>query len=101
MAGDLTQLERAYFVRKAGAALPTEPLNNIKRRVMAAAIGSGVNARTPMNQLEKLWLLDVIGGAARNFNSIEELWRQAVISIGQTPTAQLHGNKMKFYRSAP
>lgn len=101
MAADLTQAERAYFVRKAGGAVPTESLNNIKRRYMMSVVGAGVNARTPLPQLEKLWLLAVIGGAARNFNSTSELWRQAVMAIGQVPVTPEHGNKLKFYLNAP
>lgn len=97
----LTQVERAYFVRKVGAALPTEPLNNIKRRYMMGVVGSSVNGRTPYHQLEKLWLLAVIGGAATNFNSIEELWRQAVISISKVPVKYLNDNKITFYLNAP
>ena len=100
MAADLTQAERAYFVRKAGGAVPTEPLNNIKRRYMSGVVGAGVNSRTPIKQLEKLWLLAVIGGAAQNFNSIEELWRQATMAAGQVPTNNLEGNKLKFYLNA-
>lgn len=65
MATRLTQVERAYFTRKAGGALPTEPLNNLKRRYMAGVIGAGVNAQTPLHQLEKLWLLEVIGALFR------------------------------------
>lgn len=96
----LTEVERAYFVRKAGGAEPREPLNNIKRRYISGVIGAGVNAQTPLHQLEKLWLLSVIGGAARNFNSIEELWRQAVISLGLTPSKFLNDNKITFYLNA-
>lgn len=101
MAADLTALERAYFVRKAGGAVPTERLNNIKRRYMAGVIGAGVTPQMRLEELEKRWLLSVIGGAARNWNSIEELWRQAVMAIGQVPTPQLSGNKIKFFQNAP
>lgn len=101
MAAKLSQVERAYFVRKVGGAAVTEPLNNIKRRYMSGVVGAGVSAKTPLDQLEKLWLLAVIGGAARDWNSIEELWRQAVMAVSQVPTSSLHDNKMKFYIHAP
>lgn len=101
MAADLTQAERNYFVRKAGGAPVAEPLNNIKRRYMLGVVGAGVNAQTPLAQLEKLWLLAVIGGAARDFNSDAELWAQAVLSITQVPVPQINGNKLKFYQNAP
>lgn len=101
MAADLTQAERAYFVRKVGGAVPSERLNNIKRRYMSGVIGAGVSTRTPLNQLEKLWLVKVIGGAALNFNSDGELWRQAVMAIGQVPVREMNGNKLKFYLNAP
>lgn len=101
MAADLTIAERAYFVRKVGGAPPTERLNNIKRRYMSGVVGAGVTARTPLNQLERLWLLAVIGGAARDFNSDAELWSQAVLSITQVPVDQMNGNKLKFYLNAP
>lgn len=96
----LTQVERAYFTRKAGGALPTEPLNNLKRRYMAGVVGSGVNAQTPLHQLEKLWLVEVIGGAVQDFDSIEGLWREAVVSIGETPSKYLNDNKITFYLNA-
>jgi len=67
---------------------------------MVGVIGAGVNAQTQLNQLEKLWLGKVIGGAAINFNSIEELWRQAVISISKTPSKYLNDNKITFYLNA-
>jgi len=101
MAADLTIAERAYFVRKAGGAQPTEPLNNIKRRYMMGVVGASVNGRTPFSQLERLWLLAVIGGPARDFDSVEEMWRQAVQAIGQVPERRLSGNKIKFYYNAP
>lgn len=96
----LTEVERAYFVRKAGGAIPTEPLNNIKRRYMASVVGAGVTPQMPLHQLEKLWLVKVIGGAARDFKSIEELWRQAVLSISKTPKTSLNDNKITFYLNA-
>ena len=101
MAVKLTTIERDYFVRKASGAPPVEPLNNIKRRYMSGVVGVGVNAQTPLHQLEKLWLLAVIGGPALDFNSIEELWRQAVMAIGQTPGTKLEENKIKFFQNAP
>src|SRR4051812_22021289 len=101
MAVRLREVERAYFVRKAGGAVPTEPLNNIKRRYMAGVVGAGVTPQTQLEQLEKLWLVKTIGGAATNFNSIEELWRQAVIAISKTPVPQNSQNKITFYVNAP
>lgn len=97
----LTTIERAYFVRKAAGANPTEPLNSIKRRYMSGVVGASAVPNMPFAQLEKLWLLSVIGGAARDFNSVAELWRQAVISVGVEPSNFLNDNKIKFYLNAP
>lgn len=97
----LSEVERAYYVRKAGGAAPTEPLNQLKRRYWGTIITAGSGPQTPFNQLEKRWLLAVIGQAAQNYNSIEDLWREAVISIGETPSPYLNDNKIKFYLNAP
>jgi hypothetical protein len=96
----LREVERAYFVRKAGGAEPTEPLNNLKRRYMAETIGGGTSPQTPMHELEKLWLLAVIGGAG-DFQSNADLWKLAVSSLGETPSAYENDNKIKFYVNAP
>jgi hypothetical protein len=95
---NLSQAERNYFIKKAGGSSPTEPLNNLKRKVYSAA---GVNAQTPLDQMEKLWLLSIIAVPADNLNSIESLWRQAVVAIGQVPSNYLNDNKLKFYLNAP
>lgn len=97
----LREVERAYFVRKVGGAAPTEPLNNIKRRYMVGVIGSGVSAKTSMDQLEKLWLLAVIGTAVPDFGANSELWKLAVSSIGKIPTNYENDNKIIFYLNAP
>ncbi len=99
----LSQIERAYFVQKVGGAEPREPLNNIKRRYMSGFIGAGVSARTPLQQLEKLWLAKILANAGittMNFNSVENLWKLVVISISQTPSNYLNDNKIKFYSNA-
>lgn len=99
MAADLTQAERNYFVRKAGGAPVTERLNNIKRRYMSGVVGAGVSSLTPLNQLERMWLISIVGASPDLSDS--DLWIRAVISITQTPTAQINGNKLKFYLNAP
>lgn len=101
---NLSQIERAYFVQKAGGANAGEPLNNIKRRYISGFLGGGTDARTPLNELEKKWLLKILSDAGIsgiNFQSIEELWRLAVISISQTPSKYLNNNKITFYINAP
>jgi hypothetical protein len=99
----LTQVERNYFVRKAGGATPTERLTSVKRRYIAGFLGGGTNAQTSLAQMEKLWLMKVLADATitvTDKNSIEELWRLSVVSISKSPSKFLNDNKITFYVNA-
>lgn len=102
MAVRLSEVERAYYVRKAGGAEPTKPLNQIKREYWASVIGAG-SANSPFSELENQWKMKVLATAGitpSNPNSEADLWRQLVVSIGQTPTLRINENKMIFYLNA-
>lgn len=97
----LSQVEREYFVTAVGGAAPTEPLNSIKRRHMMETVGSSVGPQTPMNQLEKLWMLSIIGADSNEeWNSVEDLWKEMAISVGEVPSKYINDNKIKFYINA-
>ncbi len=51
----LTEVERAYFVRKAGGAEPTVPFNQVKRAYIAGFIG-GLDPSIKIDQAEIQWL---------------------------------------------
>lgn len=98
----LTEVERAYFRRKAGGALPSEPFNNLKRRYIAGFVG-GVSPSIKMHEMEALFLTKIISDAGGTPTSpyVGDLWRQAVAAIGQVPSKYEADNKIKFYLNAP
>ena len=101
MAVRVKELERAYFVRKAGGAEPTKPFNQIKRDYIVDFIG-GIGKSTGMGEIESLWLKKIVdddGQTPATYPS--ELWKQAVLSVGEVPTENLNDNKIKFFISAP
>ena len=94
--------ERDYFIRKVGTSVPTESMNNIKRRYFLSQVTG--NARENINSLETRWLSKVItdaGGTPSNTKSDVTLWKQAVIAIGKVPSNYIIDNKLKFYLNAP
>lgn len=101
----VSEVERAYFVRKAGGATPTEPLNNIRRRYFYTFLtGQLMTARTSLNELEAMWLTKVItdaGATVTDTVNYEILWKQAVMTLNKTPSKYLADNKILFYVNAP
>lgn len=97
----LKELERAYFTRVAGGAEATKPFNQIKRDYIVNFIG-GIGKATRMGEIETLWLKKIAaddGQTPATYPS--ELWKQAVLSVGEVPTDNLNDNKIKFFVSAP
>lgn len=101
----LQQLERNYFVRKAGGAEPREPLNNIKRRYFYTFLtGQPMSARTPLGELEALWLTKVVadsGATVTDSVNYEVLWKQAVMTLSKVPSKFVNDNKIIFFQNAP
>jgi len=98
----LKEVERAYFVRKnPGADAPTKPFNQIKRDYIVGFIG-GIGKATKMEMIETLWLQKIAADAGYSPSPhLGDLWKQAVLSIGQNPTNNYNDNKIKFYVNAP
>lgn len=97
----LTEVERAYFVRKSGGAAPTRTYNQIKRDYIAGFVGS-LGKAEKMHQAETVWLQKVASDDGQTpGNYLSELWKQAASSVGETPTANMQENMVKFYISAP
>ena len=101
----LRQLERDYFVRKAGGAPNSEKLNSIKRRYYYTFLtGYPMSSRTSLNELEQLWLQKLVtdaGGTITDGVNYEVLWKQAVMAISKVPSKYLADNKITFFRNAP
>ncbi len=101
MAVRLKEVERAYFVRKTGAVAPTVPFNQVKRDYIAGFIG-GLDRSTKMDEVEILWLRKIADDDGQTpAKYIGDLWKQAVLSVGETPTDNMNDNKIKFYVNAP
>lgn len=101
MAVRLLEVERAYFTRVGGGATPTTPFNQIKRDYIAEFIGDlGKNEKMP--QAEIKWLRKIADDDGQTPEKyIGDLWKQAVSSVGETPSDNLNDNKIKFYINAP
>lgn len=101
----VTEVERNYFVRKVGAAPPTEPLNNLKRRYFYSFLtGKPMSGRTSLANLEMMWLEKVItdaGQSVTDANSYETLWKLAVETLSITPSKYLADNQITFFLNAP
>jgi len=93
----LSQLEREYFVKKAGGADPQEPLDQIKRRYFCSYVG-GTDKDT-FSELESSWQTKVIAtnGGTPNSNYASDLWREMVVSIGEIPGTTSTENQRIFY----
>lgn len=100
MAVRLKEVERAYFVRKAGGAEPTEPFNQVKRRYIAEFVG-GLTPATKMDEAEILFLRKIADDDGQTpAEYIGDLWKQAVIAAGGTPSDHMNENKIYFYLNA-
>jgi len=100
MAVRLKELERAYFVRKAGGAAPNVPFNQVKRDYIAGFIG-GLDRSTKMEEVEILFLRKIADDDGQTpAKYYGDLWKQAVIAAGGTPSDNLNENKIYFYLNA-
>ncbi len=101
---NLAQAERAYFIRKLGGTQPPiKRLTQIKREYFASAIGGGVTANTPFNELEYRWMLKVLDDAGLttgNENVKDDLWILMAISTGEVPQRRTTTNQLLFYLHA-
>jgi hypothetical protein len=93
----LSELERNYFVQKAGGAVRSETINNIKRRYWLGVFSGDRN--TGMSDLENQWLRKIItdnsGTPVGEYTS--DLFVQAVAALGGTPTKFMNENKRQVY----
>jgi hypothetical protein len=104
MAIRLSEIERAYFVRKLGGTQPpTKSLTQIKREYFVSFTGTAI-PQVSLNELTIRWMIKVLGNAGitpSNSNSEADLWKQMVLSISKTPVRQTDQNKITFYLNAP
>jgi len=93
----LNQLEREWYGARVAGATAQTPLNQLKREYYTGFLGSGF-AGTSIWELETAWLNKYIsekGGVVG-----DDLWKCAVLVIGQVPTLYLNQNKIIFYLHA-
>lgn len=97
----LNQLEREYFIRKLGGTiLPQRPMNDIKREYFISQIAVTSPSESTIT-LERKWLRDLITTGGGTPSSTEnELWSEAVLVEGGTPTKFPNQNKRIFYEIA-
>ena len=93
----LAELERRYFVEKAGGATHDESLNNIKRRYWLGLLGGDRN--TGFNGLEKDWLRKIINdnGGTPSGDYLSSLYVEAVAALSGNPTKYINENKKQIY----
>ena len=93
----LAELERRYFVKKAGGAETNEPLNNIKRRYWLGLIGGDRN--TGFGNLEDDWLRKIINdnGGTPASDYTADLYVEAVAALSGSPTKYINENKKQVY----
>jgi hypothetical protein len=92
----LTEAERSYFIKKLGGIQPaSKPLNQLKIEFYRSQTGA---TSKNLQLLERLWLLSVVGESSDiNFSN---LWKEAVVKIGQTPTNFINQNRLTYYLNA-
>lgn len=93
----LTELERRYFTKKNGGALPKEPLNNMKKRYWLGVFGG--DRSTGFQNLEKQWLKKIIddNGGTPSSNYLSTLYLEAVAALGGEVTKYFNSNKRQIY----
>lgn len=92
----LNQLAREYFIRKLGGAEPTERLTSIQKKYFISQVGA-TSPNESLDSLEKRWLRDLVGGSS---SEETELWAEAVLAEGGTPTKFVNQNKRIFFEIA-
>lgn len=93
----LSELERRYFVKKAGGADRDETINSIKKRYWFSLFTGDRN--TGFNDLEKDWLRKIINDNAGtpSSNYASSLWIEAVAALSGDPAKQVNENKKQVY----
>lgn len=93
-----TEVERAYFVRKAGGANPDETLANIKRRYWLGLLGGATTKG--FVSLEKDWLRKIINdnGKVPSSDYLSSLYIEAVVALGGTPSKFINDNRRLVYQ---
>ena len=103
--GRKKQAEREFYYRKLGGNFPQIPIVSLARRYMIGYLGANLsNPKTPFEQLEVMWAKQYIitaGGTPSPTNKMSSLWRQLVVTIGQTPHSNQNDNAYIFYVNAP
>lgn len=101
MANRLSEVARAYFIRKLSESVPsTTPLNAIKRRYWIKFVG-GFTATTPFQEMERAWISKVLSDAGLTETEWGDTWKAMVVSIGKTPSPRSQENQLIFYLNAP
>lgn len=98
----LNQKEREWISAKVTGATAQTPLNQLKRMYYISYVGGTIPPTVSLTDLEIRWLDKYIRTLLGTPSSkdISTLWKEAVVSIGQTPSNFLNDNKIIFYSNA-
>jgi hypothetical protein len=95
----LNQLERDWYARHLTGVTPQTPIGQIKRRYWISQVGASGSNRG-FDDLETAWLNKVVSDGGGDPDTTSDLWMEAVISLGKTPSKYLNQNKIIFFQNA-
>lgn len=98
----LRQVERNYLSRKTTGNTAQTPLGQLQRAYWISLVGA-TGATQGLDTLELTALRKIITNAGRTPSAAitkAQLWKEAVVAIGQTPSKYLNDNKIIYYTNA-
>jgi len=91
------QLERDWYTRHLAGVTPQTPIGQIKRRYWISQVGASESSRG-FDDLESAWLTKVVSDGGGDPTC--DLWKEAVITLGKTPSKYVMQNKIIFFQNA-
>jgi len=89
----LEELEYSWFAQRVGSSSSAISINELKRIYFQAQLSGATGS---LRDLEVQWLRKYISDAGGTPSSTN-LWREAVVASGGTPSNRLTENQRKFY----
>lgn len=94
---DLTYVERFFFQTRVTGAVPTQPLNYLKRAYWGEQGFTGT-----FRDQERQWVRKIIidnGGTPTSTRYLSTLLIEALSALGVTPSVRLQENWLKLYKN--